>query len=66
MYVCVCSEVTEAEINEAIAGGASSLDALRDELGVSICCGSCAWYASELIERAGASAPTHQFRDAAA
>lgn len=66
MYVCVCSEVTEEQINAAIEAGARSMTDLRDELGVSICCGSCAWYARELLEKAPATHHTMLFKNAAA
>ena len=39
--ICYCSSVTEEEISEAITAGARTLGALRQELGVSTCCGGC-------------------------
>ena len=49
MYVCICNGVTESQIREAIAGGASSLEALNSELGVASQCGSCSEHALSLI-----------------
>jgi bacterioferritin-associated ferredoxin len=41
MYVCICNAVAESAISEAVADGASSLEALRARLGVGAGCGSC-------------------------
>ena len=42
MYVCLCQCVTDKEIRRAAARGVSSLEQLREELGVASCCGCCA------------------------
>ena len=42
MYVCVCNAVTSRQINEAIADGADTFEALRSRLGVAMNCGLCA------------------------
>lgn len=42
MYVCVCHAVTDKQISATIAQGATTLRALRSELGVGSCCGKCA------------------------
>lgn len=49
MFVCICNGVTERQVREAIAGGASSLEALHSELGVASQCGSCSEHAQRLI-----------------
>ena len=41
MYVCLCRGVTERQIREAVAEGASSMRALRVRLGVCSDCGRC-------------------------
>ena len=41
MYVCVCQAVTDKQISATIAQGATTLQALRSELGVGTCCGKC-------------------------
>ncbi len=41
MYVCICNAVAETAISEAMADGASSMEALRARLGVGAGCGSC-------------------------
>jgi bacterioferritin-associated ferredoxin len=55
MYVCICNGITDRQIREAVAGGATSLEELHDELGVASQCGSCGEHALSLI---------HEFRPA--
>lgn len=49
MYVCVCTAVTERQIHDAVAGGAQSLRALRNTLGIVDTCGRCAQCALECL-----------------
>lgn len=42
MIVCVCKNVSDRDIKGAMADGAVSLKDVRQELGVSTCCGKCA------------------------
>lgn len=51
MYVCLCHDVTERDIERAVERGASSLDHLQDELKVATCCGGCAVYAQECLDK---------------
>jgi bacterioferritin-associated ferredoxin len=58
MYVCLCQSVTDKEIRRAAARGVSSLEQLREELGVASCCGCCAPTAEAVLaEASGAPAP---------
>lgn len=41
MYVCICMAVTEAEVHDCIAGGASTTDAVGEGCGAGTGCGSC-------------------------
>lgn len=41
MYVCLCNAVTDREIRQCAELGVSSLEELRDSLGVASCCGRC-------------------------
>lgn len=41
MIVCVCHNVSERKIREAIDSGLTSMPQLRDALGVGTCCGKC-------------------------
>ncbi len=50
MYVCICQAVTDHDIREAAAAGARSIDDLRDNLGVSAFCGSCAPVARSVLD----------------
>jgi bacterioferritin-associated ferredoxin len=50
MYICLCNSVTDKQIRSAIAGGATSLRCLRDELGVASQCGSCLDHALQLLD----------------
>ncbi len=57
MYICVCRAVTDKQIRQAVAEGASNLRALRAQLGVASQCGKCAQCAMGLVRTASASAP---------
>jgi bacterioferritin-associated ferredoxin len=50
MYVCVCNQVTDSDILEAVEQGATTLEALSSQLKVATCCGRCAECAHELLE----------------
>ena len=60
MIVCVCNNISDREIRQAVDLGLASMDELRRDLGVATCCGQCASYAADVlathIERSGASA----------
>ena len=49
MYVCICKAVTEKQIRRAAAQGVDNLYELRESLGVSSGCGSCADMAQEIL-----------------
>ena len=42
MIVCVCNNISDREIRQAVDLGLSSMDELRRDLGVATCCGKCA------------------------
>ena len=50
MYVCICKQVTESKLLEAIKAGHRDVDALGAELGLGTQCGSCRNFTRELIE----------------
>ncbi|MEX2515716.1 MAG: (2Fe-2S)-binding protein [Gammaproteobacteria bacterium] len=52
MIVCICNAVTERDIDEAIAAGATSATALREQLAVSSQCGSCRDCVEACLDRA--------------
>ena len=55
MYVCICNAVTDKQIRKAAAGGVDNLYELREKLGVSANCGSCADHASSILDEANAA-----------
>jgi bacterioferritin-associated ferredoxin len=69
MIVCVCNNISDREIRQAVDLGLSSMDELRRDLGVATCCGKCATYAEEVLsthlERTGADTKITElsFRD---
>lgn len=52
MYVCICRQVTDRDIHQAVAQGASRMRDLREQLGVSSQCGKCAGCAREVLKEA--------------
>ncbi len=49
MYVCLCNNVTERDIENAVRAGARTLDCLAERLAVSTCCGQCRCFAEECL-----------------
>ena len=49
MYICVCNAITERQVRESVAAGATTLADLQFELGVATCCGCCAETAQEYL-----------------
>ncbi len=41
MYICICEQVTDREIKQAIDDGANTLRKLSNELGIIKQCGQC-------------------------
>lgn len=50
MYVCICNEVTDRQVKEAVDQGARTIRDLNKELCVGNCCGKCASFAKKLIQ----------------
>lgn len=57
MYVCLCRGVTDKEIRETIAEGASSLEEVMHCTGAGTCCGSCQPQIEEMLEEAQLASP---------
>jgi bacterioferritin-associated ferredoxin len=55
MYVCICKQITDRQIHEAIGRGARNLADLSRELGVATGCGQCACFATEMLGDAPAA-----------
>jgi bacterioferritin-associated ferredoxin len=49
MIVCVCNNISDREIRQAVDLGVASMDELRRDLGVATCCGKCATYAEQVL-----------------
>lgn len=49
MIVCVCKQVSESQVREALNEGHASVEALRRCLGVGTGCGACLDYTEELV-----------------
>lgn len=49
MIVCVCNNVSERKIREAVDAGMDTMAALRKNLGVATCCGKCHTCAREVL-----------------
>ena len=52
MYVCICKQVTESDIHDAVENGACSFKDVRSELGVGTDCGECKHHARQCIRQA--------------
>lgn len=50
MIVCVCKNISDRQIRAAMADGASTVRALRNELAVSTCCGKCAPEVKRMVD----------------
>lgn len=50
MIVCVCKNVSDRQIRAAMADGADTVRAVRNQLGVSTCCGKCAPEVKRMVD----------------
>lgn len=50
MYVCICHDVKDTQINTAMAQGVTTMKGLQDALQVGTCCGCCVPMVQELID----------------
>lgn len=51
MVVCLCKQVTEEEIKQAIHSGVRTVKGLRKALGIAENCGACAAYVNECVKK---------------
>jgi bacterioferritin-associated ferredoxin len=49
MIVCVCNNISDREIRQAVDLGLTSMADLYKELGVGTCCGKCVSYARQVM-----------------
>ncbi|HJV00984.1 MAG TPA: (2Fe-2S)-binding protein [Burkholderiaceae bacterium] len=50
MIVCVCNNISDREIRQAVELGLHTMDELREQLGVATCCGQCADCAQGVLD----------------
>jgi bacterioferritin-associated ferredoxin len=51
MIVCVCNNISDREIRQAIDLGVTSMEQLSSDLGVATCCGQCADCARGVLDK---------------
>lgn len=49
MYICLCKGITDSQIREAVANGATQFGQLRKDLGVASQCGKCGILARQVF-----------------
>jgi bacterioferritin-associated ferredoxin len=49
MIVCICQNVSDRKIRQAVDAGATTMRELRDQLGVGACCGKCNPHAKQFL-----------------
>ena len=49
MIVCICQNVSDKAIRQALEDGAGSMQEIRSQLGVGSCCGKCNAFAKTLV-----------------
>jgi len=50
MIVCVCNNISDREIRQAVDLGITTMAELRDDLGVATCCGKCGSCAKKVLK----------------
>jgi len=49
MIVCICNNISECKIRQAVDEGLTSMPQLRDGLNVGTCCGKCHPHAKQVL-----------------
>ena len=57
MIVCVCNNISDREIRQAVDLGLTTMAELRRDLGVATCCGKCHTCAREVLAEHLAAQP---------
>lgn len=50
MFICICSAVSDRQIEQALDAGLTSVDALSAQTGAGACCGGCRPLLSSMID----------------
>jgi bacterioferritin-associated ferredoxin len=56
MIVCICNNISERKIRQAVDSGVASMPQLRDKLGIGTCCGKCHPHAKQVLRESLADA----------
>ncbi len=51
MFICICKQVTDRQIKEAVSNGAASFTDVQSELGVATQCGECKNHARQCMRQ---------------
>jgi bacterioferritin-associated ferredoxin len=51
MYICICKQVTDHQIKEAVSNGACSFQEVQSQLGVATECGECKCHARKCMRK---------------
>ena len=65
MIVCICHNVSERKIRQAVDGGLVSMPQLRDCLSIGTCCGKCHPHAKQVLRECVAAVANTQAEAAA-
>ncbi len=57
MYICICSAVTDSDIDQAVKNGADCVQHLETRLGAGMNCGTCACELERCLDEALAGRP---------
>jgi bacterioferritin-associated ferredoxin len=57
MIVCICENVSDRKIRQAVDAGVTTMPQLRDQLGVGTCCGKCHPHAKQVLRESLESMP---------
>ena len=52
MYICICNQVTDREIRDAVFAGANRIRDIQQHLGVATQCGKCGQMAKCILQQA--------------
>ncbi len=63
MFVCICKQVTDSQIQEAVSNGASSFSDIQTELGVATQCGECKNHARQCMRNCRSECQTNVVRE---
>lgn len=60
MIICICHNISEAEIKSAIQAGSDDMHSLRENLGIGSDCGKCKSCAKKILRECAADEKEHK------